>query len=46
VIRAALDSGDFETAASKARDLCQVDPNNYHGYVGDMHGSARSKLTG
>lgn len=32
-IRSCLDSGDFEQAAGKARELCDNDPQNYHAYV-------------
>ncbi|KAK2745221.1 Superkiller protein 3 [Onygenales sp. PD_40] len=32
-IRACLDSGDFGQAAEKATDLCDKDPQNYHGHV-------------
>ncbi|OJD15408.1 hypothetical protein AJ78_04340 [Emergomyces pasteurianus Ep9510] len=32
-IRSCLDSGDFEQAAGKARELCEKDPKNYHAHV-------------
>ncbi|PGH11688.1 hypothetical protein AJ79_04711 [Helicocarpus griseus UAMH5409] len=32
-IRTCLDSGDFEQAAGKARELCDQDPQNYHANV-------------
>lgn len=32
-VRTALDSKDYDTAVTKARDLVQQDPQNYHGYI-------------
>ncbi|PGH31260.1 superkiller protein 3 [[Emmonsia] crescens] len=32
-IRSCLDSGDFEQAAGKARELCDNDPQNYHAHL-------------
>jgi len=32
-VRTALDAKDYDTAVTKARDLVQQDPQNYHGYV-------------
>lgn len=32
-VRTALDSKDFELAATKAQELVQQEPQNYHAYV-------------
>lgn len=32
-VRTALDSKDFELAATKAKELVDQDPTNYHAYV-------------
>lgn len=37
-VRAALDSKDFESAAEKAKDLVQQEPQNYHAYATVSYG--------
>lgn len=32
-VRSALDSKDFELAATKAKEIVDQDPTNYHAYV-------------